>query len=78
MDYEEGKLFERILTQQEQILEMLKTIGDMVYLSIPKETKKPKKKKNNYEEDEEIDELTEEEKIDLEIESTNRVKNYGK
>lgn len=51
MSYEQGKLIETIIKQNEQIIEMLKVIGDMVYVGTPKKKKKNEEKEEETQED---------------------------
>lgn len=70
LSYEEGKLFEKIIDQQNQIIAMLQSIGDMVYSTTPKKERKRRKQQENEEDDEE--ELSEDDKIELEIQTAKK------
>lgn len=65
MDYDTGKTLEKIIEQNETIIQMLRTIGDMVYQQRPKKTTK-KRNKNEEEDEEEPIENDDEEITNLE------------
>lgn len=74
MDYDTGKLLERLIDQNNQIIEMLKTIGDMVYAQTPEKAKTKRNSRREVIEDDE-EELSEDEKNELEIITAEKEKN---